>query len=72
MAGFSEKNGPKLSQHLAKHTRVRHAKFQNTVHHREPDVKEAPGGLRDWNLIGWLSRLSPESAFTSDALKPGR
>ena len=65
---FLEKNGPKLSQHLAKHTRVRHAKFQNTVHHREPDVKEAPGGLRDWNLIGWLSRLSPESAFTSDAL----
>ncbi len=38
---FLEKNGPKLSQHLAKHTRVRHAKFQNTVHHREPDVKEA-------------------------------
>ena len=56
---FLEKNGSKLGQHLARHTRVRHAKFQNTNHHREPDIKEAPGGLRDWNLIGWLSRLGP-------------
>ncbi|MGA2882824.1 MAG: hypothetical protein ABSG13_28060 [Bryobacteraceae bacterium] len=65
---FLEKNGSKLSQHLAQHTRVRHAKFQNTVHHREPDIKEAPGGLRDWNLIGWLSRLGPEGAFSSEEL----
>ena len=66
---FLEKNGSKLSQHLAKHTRVRHAKFQNTVHHREPDVKEAPGGLRDWNLIGWLSRLAPEAAYNGSELQ---
>ena len=65
---FLERNGPKLSQHLAQHTRVRHAKFQNTVHHREPDIKEAPGGLRDWNLIGWLSRLAAEGAHASDQL----
>jgi [protein-PII] uridylyltransferase len=68
---FLEKNGSKLAQHLAQHTYVRHAKFQNTVHHREPDVKDAPGGLRDWNLIGWLSRLAPEAAqaaYSGDAL----
>jgi [protein-PII] uridylyltransferase len=65
---FLEKNGAKLGQHLAQHTRLRHAKFQNTVHHREPDVKEAPGGLRDWNLIGWLSRLGAEAAYHSDEL----
>ena len=65
---FLERYGPKLSQHLAQHTRVRHAKFQNTVHHREPDIKEAPGGLRDWNLIGWLSRLAPDGAYSSDQL----
>ncbi len=63
---FLEKNGPKLGQHLAQHTRVRHAKFQNTVHHREPDIKEAPGGLRDWNLIGWLARLDAGEAHVSD------
>ncbi len=65
---FLEKNGAKLSQHLAQHTRVRHAKFQKTVQHREPDIKEAPGGLRDWNLIGWLSRLSPEGVHSSEEL----
>jgi [protein-PII] uridylyltransferase len=64
---FLEKNGPKLAQHLAQHTRVRHAKFQNTVHHREPDIKDAPGGLRDWNLIGWLARLAPEAAHAAAA-----
>jgi [protein-PII] uridylyltransferase len=67
---FLEKNGSKLCQHLAKHTRVRHAKFQSTVHHREPDIKECPGGLRDWNLIGWLSRLGIEGVQTSDELNP--
>src|ERR1700734_2374207 len=66
---FLEKNGSKLGQHLAQHTRVRHAKFQNTVHHREPDIKEAPGGLRDWNLIGWLSHLGGEAVPASDPLK---
>src|SRR5277367_1928358 len=65
---FLEKNRGKLSQHLARHTRVRHAKYQNTVHHREPDIKEAPGGLRDWNLVGWLSRLGEEGVHVSDPL----
>jgi [protein-PII] uridylyltransferase len=35
------------------------------VHHREPDIKEAPGGLRDWNLIGWLSRLGLEGVHSA-------
>ena len=65
---FLEKNGAKLSHHLSQHTRVRHAKFQHTVHHREPDIKEAPGGLRDWNLIGWLARLNAEGVHLSDQL----
>jgi [protein-PII] uridylyltransferase len=69
--GFLEKNGTNLSRHLSQHTRVRHAKFQNTVHHREPDIKECPGGLRDWNLIGWLARLGGEKAHPSDELNSG-
>jgi [protein-PII] uridylyltransferase len=65
---FLEKHGQKLAHHLAKHTRVRHAKYQNTVHHREPDIKEAPGGLRDWNLIGWLSHFGSEGVHSSPEL----
>jgi [protein-PII] uridylyltransferase len=59
---FLDKHGQKLSQHLCQLTRVRHAKYQNTQHHREPDVKETPGGLRDLNLIGWLSKLARHQA----------
>ena len=42
----------RLSQHLQQLTRVRHTKYQNTLHHREPDIKECPGGLRDLHLLG--------------------
>src|SRR5580658_7819998 len=57
---FLEKHGSQLSQHLIQLTRVRHAKYQNTPHHREPDIKECPGGLRDLNLVGALSHLGLE------------
>jgi [protein-PII] uridylyltransferase len=59
---FLEKHGAKLSQHLIQLTRVRHARYQNTLHHREPDIKECPGGLRDLHLVGSLSHLGPERA----------
>ena len=36
-----------LRGHLAWMARARHAKFQNTIYHLEPDVKEGPGGLPD-------------------------
>jgi [protein-PII] uridylyltransferase len=65
---FLEKYGPKLSQHLIQLTRVRHAKYQNTLHHREPDIKECPGGLRDLHLLGSLSHLGPERAQPSQQL----
>ena len=35
--------------------RARHAKFANTTYHLEPNVKEGPGGLRDYNLACWLA-----------------
>jgi len=66
--GFLEKNGPKLSQRLLRLTRVRHAKYQNTLHHREPDIKECPGGLRDLHLVGSLSHLGPEAAQPNQQL----
>ncbi|MGH8582976.1 MAG: hypothetical protein ACREWG_09340 [Gammaproteobacteria bacterium] len=38
-------------------TRDRHAKHGDTIYHLEPNIKEAPGGVRDLHLIGWLSQL---------------
>ncbi len=43
---------------LAELTRARHRKFGNTVFHLEPNVKDAPGGYRDYMLAGWIALLS--------------
>jgi [protein-PII] uridylyltransferase len=43
---------------LAEMTRARHRKFGNTVFHLEPNVKDAPGGYRDYVLARWLALLS--------------
>lgn len=34
----------------------RHEKFSFTAHQLEPHVKEAPGGLRDIQTIGWVAK----------------
>ena len=47
-----------LIQNLAEITRARHDKFGNTVFHLEPNVKDGPGGLRDYNVAHWLALIS--------------
>jgi len=46
-----------LGRNIAELTRERHARFQDTVYHLEPNVKEAPGGLRDLQVLRWLAKL---------------
>ena len=38
---------------------ARRAKFQNTIYHLEPNIKETPGGLRDLQTARWLHDLEP-------------
>src|ERR1022692_5036335 len=47
-----------LIQNLGDITRTRHHKFGNTVFHLEPNVKDGPGGLRDYNVANWLALIS--------------
>jgi len=47
-----------LLQGLAEVTRERHGKFGMTLYHLEPNLKEAPGGLRDCNVAFWLALIS--------------
>lgn len=50
--------GP-LVQRLAELTRERYSKFGETVFHLENNnVKDGPGGLRDYNLASWLELIA--------------
>lgn len=47
-----------LLQGLAEVTRERYGKYGMTLYHLEPNLKEAPGGLRDCNVANWLGLIS--------------
>jgi [protein-PII] uridylyltransferase len=56
--GLISRESQSLVQRLADITRERHAKYGDTVFHLEPNVKDAPGGLRDYNVACWLALIS--------------
>jgi len=47
-----------IVQRLTDLTRDRYDKFGNTVFHLEPNIKDGPGGLRDYNLACWLALIA--------------
>ncbi len=58
-----------LIRNLARLTRERHSKSGNTFYHLEPNVKETPGGLRDYQLICWLQQLHEGTAAPAPELQ---
>jgi [protein-PII] uridylyltransferase len=46
-----------ITQKLGEIARGRHAKFGNTIFHLEPNLKDCPGGLRDFSLAVWFALL---------------
>jgi [protein-PII] uridylyltransferase len=46
-----------LARHLCRLARARHAKHGGSIYQLEPNIKEGQGGLRDYQLAGWLNRL---------------
>jgi [protein-PII] uridylyltransferase len=49
----------------------RHAKHQDTPYALEPNLKEAPGGLRDLHTIQWIARASGIGRKWSDLVAAG-
>jgi [protein-PII] uridylyltransferase len=57
----SEKQArPFLLAQLHKLTRERLTRYGNTIFHLEPNVKDAPGGLRDYQAGVWLRRIASD------------
>ncbi len=56
---FFERHSAALLRSLADLTTGRHQKFDNTVYHLEPNIKEGPGGIRDIHFLDWAAKLAP-------------
>jgi [protein-PII] uridylyltransferase len=52
------KDGKALLTDLIEMTRQRHHKHWDTIFHLEPNIKEVPGGFRDFHVLRWLSIIS--------------
>lgn len=46
-----------LVQRLAELTNSRHHKCGDTIFHLEPNLKDGPGGIRDYNAACWFARI---------------
>jgi [protein-PII] uridylyltransferase len=46
-----------IVQRIAEINLARHHKYGSTIFHLEPNVKDTPGGLRDYHVANWLSSL---------------
>ena len=51
--------------------RGRHANFSNTVNLMEPDVKESPGGLRDYHTARWIAAAFYRAETLADLQSEG-
>ncbi len=47
-----------LVQRLTEVTRIRHLRFAKTIFHLEPNLKDGPGGLRDFHVSRWLALIT--------------
>lgn len=68
---FIQANRDSLIRNLSKLTRERHSKYADTFYHLEPNVKETPGGLRDYQLVCWLEQIHGTDATRLGMAEPG-
>uniref|UniRef100_Q01QH1 Bifunctional uridylyltransferase/uridylyl-removing enzyme n=1 Tax=Solibacter usitatus (strain Ellin6076) TaxID=234267 RepID=Q01QH1_SOLUE len=66
---FVQANRDALVRNLARLTRDRHAKYGDTFYHLEPNVKDTPGGLRDYQLVCWLDQIREGAADPAPELR---
>ena len=69
LPAFYQKQENRLIRELADMAVKRHAKFNSTVYHLEPNIKEAPGGFRDIHLLHWLALLAQDKGRIREALE---
>ena len=54
---YIQQHKGKIAEQIIRLTQERHQSFDNSLYHLEPNLKGAPGGLRDYLAGTWLRRL---------------
>src|SRR6202162_2142265 len=57
LPGLAAQESGALVRSLSEMSAARHARFGHTIYHLEPNLKDGPGGLRDYQVAGWLDLL---------------
>ncbi len=52
-----ERSERQLLRALVNSREERHKRFNDTIYQLEPDIKEAPGGLRDFQVARWIGKI---------------
>jgi [protein-PII] uridylyltransferase len=58
LPGMVTRESESLMQELTGLARSRHQKYGQTIFHLEPNIKDGPGGLRDYQVACWLAQIA--------------
>ena len=58
LPGMVTRESESLMQELTELARSRHQKYGQTIFHLEPNIKDGPGGLRDYQVACWLAQIA--------------
>ncbi len=68
---FTQRRRRSYARQKSEECRQRHSTFANTVNLMEPNVKESPGGLRDYHTALWLGMAAYEADSLADLVNHG-
>jgi [protein-PII] uridylyltransferase len=57
LPGMVTRESQSLAQELTSLARTRHEKYGRTIFHLEPNIKDGPGGLRDYQVACWMAQI---------------
>jgi [protein-PII] uridylyltransferase len=58
LPGMVIRESETLMRELTGLARARHQKYGQTIFHLEPNIKDGPGGLRDYQVACWLAQIA--------------